>query len=289
MVSARSVALQPSIIMRLLARPLLAIVTFATTLGAQTVQYRAANGTIFRSQPDTGAVARARAARAQSPRSAGLLLALGLAQASVRQYREAIATFGDGIAIEPNNVLLHRWRGHRLLSTGQYGKSLADLSRGFALDSLNYDVLYHLGAVRFIRGEFAQAADAFRRAQPLAPNANELAGATDWLWMSLSRAGRRDEAQRALAPITDSLPITTATAYMQRLRLYRGLSTPEQVLTPADTASVQRSTLSYGVGNWYLSRGDSVNAKVWFQRAIAAGGWPAFGYLAAEQELKRLR
>lgn len=277
--------------MRLLARPLLAIaaVAAATTVGAQTVQYRAVNGTIFRSQPDTGAVARASAAQARNPRSVELLLALGLAQAGARQYREAIATFGNGIAIAPNDVLLHRWRGHRLLSTGQYDKALSDLSRAFALDSMNYDVLYHLGAVRFIRGEFSQAADAFRRAQPLSPNANELAGSTDWLWMSLSRAGRRDEARGALAPITDSLPVTTATAYMQRLRLYRGRSTPEQVLTPADTAPVQRSTLSYGVGNWYLSRGDSVNARVWFQRAVAAGGWPAFGYLAAEQELKRLR
>ena len=34
-------------------------------------------------------------------------------------------------------------------------------------------------------------AAAFARAQPMAPDAGELAGATDWLWMSLARAGRR--------------------------------------------------------------------------------------------------
>jgi tetratricopeptide (TPR) repeat protein len=266
-----------------------AIVVVASAVEAQTVQYRAMNGVQHMSQVDTGTVARAMAARRADPGNPDLILALGLAQAGVRQYREAIATFSDGIRIAPQNVVLYRWRGHRYLSTGQFSKSLADLTRGFALDSMNYDVLYHLGAVRFIRGDFTAAADAFRRAQPLAPNVNEFAGATDWLWMSLSRAGRGAEATRALGLTADTLKVTTATAYMQRLRLYRGLTTAEQAITPADTAAVQRSTLSYGVGNWYLTRGDTVSAKQWFQRAVDAAGWPAFGFLAAEQELKRLR
>ena len=256
---------------------------------AQTVQYRAANGTRFRAQPDTGSVRSAAAARTADPRNADLILALGLAQAGIRDYRSAIATFGEGMKLAPNNVLFLRWRGHRYLSTGQFSKSLVDLLRGFTLDSANYDVLYHLGAAHFVRGEFSEAADVFGRAQRLAPNPNELAGSTDWLWMSLSRAGRGEDASRALLPITDSLRITSATAYVQRLRLYRGQITPDQVIAPADTAGVQRSTLSYGIGNWYLTRADTANATRWFTRAIDAAGWPAFGYLAAEQELKRLK
>jgi hypothetical protein len=47
--------------------------------------------------------------------------------------------------------------------------------------------------------------------------------------------------------------------------------------------------LLYGVGNWYLVRGDTVRARDWFKRAVASGGWPAFGFLAAEAELARLR
>ena len=55
-----------------------------------------------------------------------------------------------------------------------------------------------LGAVRFAKGDFAGAAAAFARAQAMAPDGGELAGSTDWLWMSLSRAGRGAEAKAML-------------------------------------------------------------------------------------------
>ena len=85
----------------------------------------------------------------------------------------------------------------------------------------------------------------------------------------------------------DSLPTTNA--YAQRLKLYRGLIPADSVITPADTADVQVATLNYGVGNWYLVRGDTAQARRWFERAVASGGWPAFGFIAAEAELRRLR
>jgi hypothetical protein len=77
-------------------------------------------------------------------------------------------------------------------------------------------------------------------------------------------------------------------AYAQRLRLYRGLIPPDSVFTPADTADVQVATLSYGLGNWYLVRGDTTRARAWFERAIRSGGWPAFGFIVAELELRRM-
>ena len=133
----------------------------------------------------------------------------------------AIATFTRGLTIAPENAMLYRWRGHRYLSVRELDKAMADLTRGNRLDSTNYGVLYHLGIVRFAQGDFAGAADAFRRGQPRAPDANELAGSTDWLWMSLMRAGRAAEARAMLDRRPDSLP--TANAYTRRLLLYRVL------------------------------------------------------------------
>lgn len=256
---------------------------------AQSLQYRSATGVEFRSAPDTGGIARAEAALVADPNNVTKIIQLGLAQSAVRQYREAIETFTRGMKIAPDNPLLYRWRGHRYISIGEFEKALADLKRGNKLDPKNYDIYYHLGVAYFIRGEFADAASAFARGQPIAPNVNEFAGATDWLWMSLSRAGRGAEAQKALAPITDTLKVTTATAYAQRLKLYRGLSRPDEVFTPADTAALQVTTLSYGVGNWYLARGDTANARVFFQRAVAARGWAGFGFYAAQADLARIR
>jgi tetratricopeptide (TPR) repeat protein len=272
---------------QVLASLLGAAVAGALPAAAQSIQYRSPAGVEYRSQSDTGAIARAEKALAADPHNVQLIIQLGVALSGVRQYREAIQTFTRGLAEAPNDVMLYRWRGHRYLSVREFDRAGADLTRGLALDSTNYGVLYHLGIVRFARGEFAAAADAFRLAQPRAPDAGELAGATDWLWMSLSRAGKAAEAKAMLARRPDSLPVDNA--YARRLRLYRGEIGPDAVFTPADTADIQVATLSYGLGNWYLLKGDTATARNWFQRSIASGGWPAFGFILSEIELKRIR
>jgi len=253
----------------------------------QAVEYRSPAGIEYRSQPDTGAIARAESALASDPRNIDRIIALGIAQSGVRQYREAIETFTRGLQIAPNNALLYRWRGHRYLSTRQFDRAMDDLTRGARLDSTIYGIWYHLGIVRFTKGDFAGAVDAFTRALPIAPDSGERAGATDWLWMSLSRARRTADAQALLDRRPDSIP--GANAYMQRLRLYRGQVAPDSVFTPADTSDIAIATLSYGIGNWYLVRGDTTRARAWFERSIASGGWPAFGFIMSEVELRRLR
>jgi tetratricopeptide (TPR) repeat protein len=265
----------------------LAFMGAAPALRGQSVQYRSPAGVEYRSQADTGAIARAQAALAAEPRSVQRFIELGTAQSNARQFREAIETFTRGLAVAPNDALLHRWRGHRYLSVREFDRALADLSRGATLDSTIYGNWYHLGIVRFARGEFAQAAEAFARGQPRAPDAGELAGSTDWLWMSLSRAGRHAEARAMLARRPDSLPV--ANAYSRRLKLYRGEIGPDEVFTPADTADVQVATLSFGLGNWYLVRGDTARARSWFERSIKSGGWPGFGFILSEVELRRIR
>jgi hypothetical protein len=91
-----------------------------------------------------------------------------------------------------------------------------------------------------------------------------------------------------LASMPDS--VTRApVAYSQRLRLYKGEITPAAMFTPADTVDVQVATLSFGLGNWHLIRGDTVAARAQFTRAVASGGWPGFAFMASEAELARLK
>jgi tetratricopeptide (TPR) repeat protein len=264
------------------------IVAFAASSVAQgqSIQYRSPAGVEYRSQADTGAIARAESALAADPRNVDRIIALGVAQSGARQFREAINTFSRGLSLYPNNAMLLRWRGHRYLSVRQFDSAMADLTRGIQLDSTIYGIWYHLGVLRFARADFAGAADAFARAQPRAPDGNELAGATDWLWMSLMRAGRAADAAAMLARHPDSL--NSSNAYTQRLKLYRGEIDPNQLFTPADTSDIQVATLSYGLGNWYLVHGDTNRAREMFERSVQSGGWPAFGFIVSEIELDRL-
>ncbi|HWI16975.1 MAG TPA: tetratricopeptide repeat protein [Vicinamibacterales bacterium] len=260
---------------------------------AQPVQYRSQAGVEYRSLPETDAIKAARAAHSADPKNVNKIIELGIAQSGARQFREAIATFTKGLEIEPNNALLLRWRGHRHLSVREFDRAFADLSRGSKLDPSIYGNWYHLGIVQYLRGDFAGAADSFTKALPLAPDAGELQGSVDWLWMSLSRAGRSAEAKAMLDRKHDHQrpelkPVTNA--YTQRIKLYRGEIGPEAVITAADTDDTQIATLAYGLGNWHLVRGDKAQARKLFERSVqASGGWPGFGFIVSEVELQKLR
>jgi tetratricopeptide (TPR) repeat protein len=265
----------------------LGVAMLPPVMNAQSVQYRSPAGVSYVAQPDTGAIARAGAALSAEPRNIERIIQLGVAQSGARQFREAIQTFTRGLEIAPENPLLYRWRGHRYLSLRELDKAMADLTRGAQLDSTIYGIWYHLGIVRYARGDFNGAADAFARALPRAPDAGELAGSVDWLWMSLSRAGRSPEARALLQRRPDSL--ATTNAYARRLQLYRGEISADQVVTPADSGDVNIATLAYGAGNWHLLQGDTARARNWFQRSVQSGGWPAFGFIISEVELQRLQ
>ncbi|MEY4096007.1 MAG: hypothetical protein RLZZ53_3206, partial [Acidobacteriota bacterium] len=46
----------------------------------------------------------------------------------------------------------------------------------------------------------------------------------------------------------------------------------------------------YGLGNWYLVKGDKAKARQAFARSVqASGGWPGFGFIVSEIELRNLR
>jgi tetratricopeptide (TPR) repeat protein len=262
----------------------------ADQTGAQSVQYKSPAGVEYRSLPDTEALTTAKAALAADPRNVAKIIDLGVAQSGSRQYREAIATFTGGLEIEPNNALLLRWRGHRYLSVREFDKARADLTRGSTIDPSIYGNWYHLGIIQYIAGEFAAAAASFTKAQPIAPDPGELAGSTDWLWMSLSRAGRGAEAKAMLDRKLESRLQPIDNAYTRRLKLYRSEIGPDSVVTPADTDDLQIATLAYGLGNWYLVKGDKAKARESFERSVnTAGGWPGFGFIVSEVELRRLR
>ena len=103
---------------------LIAIAAAAMPAGAQSVQYRSPAGVEYRSQVDTGAIARAESALAVDPRNVDLIIQLGVAQSGARQFREAIATFTRGLTIAPDNALLLRWRGHRYLSVREFDRAM---------------------------------------------------------------------------------------------------------------------------------------------------------------------
>jgi hypothetical protein len=119
-------------------------------------------------------------------------------------------------------------------------------------------------------------------------NDDVTAGASDWLYMTLRRLDRRDEAAKVLEAIVAGMKIKDDQQYYDRLLMYKGLRKPEDLLN-AGGDPVSAATLAYGVGNWYLYEGRKDEAKAIFQRIITGPNWMPFGFIAAEAELARMK
>jgi tetratricopeptide (TPR) repeat protein len=232
---------------------LIATATLAASHAAgQSVQYRSPAGVEYRSQPDTGAIARAERALAADPRNPQRFVDVAVAQSGVRQFREAIQTLTRGLAVSPNNALLLRWRGHRYLSVRDFDRALADLTRGSRIDSTIYGIWYHLGIVRFERGEFAMAANAFRRAQPIGARRGRARG-VDRLVVDVTVARRprgRGEGDARAASLT-RFPIANAyRAASQALSRGDRARTMSSRPPTQRTFKSRRCRLAWGIGIW---------------------------------------
>jgi dipeptidyl aminopeptidase/acylaminoacyl peptidase len=252
-------------------------------------------------------LARAAAEFARDPSSADAAITLGRGHAALGQFREAIAVYTRALAPHPKDARLYRHRGHRHITVRALDAAVADLARAAELvagrpdepepdsdpsrpssTTLQFSVFYHLGLAHYLKGDFPAAERAYRRCLERARGSDDrLVSATDWLYMTLRRQGRAEEAARLLEPIHAGLGVTQDRAYLNRLLMYKGVYGPEDLLRAGGDA-LTRETYAYAVGNWYLYNGRRDEARAAFARAVAGPQWPAFGHLAAEADLARL-
>lgn len=161
---------------------------------------------------------------------------------------------------------------------------LKDVYKG----TLKSSTWYHYGLAHYLRGEFDEAADKYRTTLKFCVDDDMTVATVDWLFMSFRRAGRKDEAQALLDQTSLDMHINEP-SYYRRMQMYKGAMTPEELL---DLESADRRTLAtqgYGVGNWYLTEGDEAAAVRVFERILQKGDRFAFGTIAAETDLKRLK
>ena len=100
---------------------------------------------------------------------------------------------------------------------------------------------------------------------------------------------RKAEADKLLERISPKMEILENSSYHRRLLMYKGLEKPEALLDPANADGLTIATQGYGVGNWYFVNGDQARAREIFEKVVAGPNWSAFGYIAAEADLQRMR
>jgi tetratricopeptide (TPR) repeat protein len=248
-------------------------------------------------QPDDDAVIAARKKLAANPKDVSLVRALSQAQAGRRQYREAVATCTKGLAFAPRNADLYIERGHRELGLREFRIAERDLARAATRDPRKLDAFYHLGLSHYFQGEFVSAAESFRRALALAKNNDSVIDCSNWLYVSLQRAGKTADAAQVLKRITPDVKNTEPHLlfYLRLLRFYQGSLTEQALLPPKpadpnDTeAELSFDTVTYGVGNWHLyNNHDAKRATELFRQVVTGNAWNAWGFVGSETELTRM-
>lgn len=258
-----------------------------------------------------GALAAATADFVKNPDDVQNIVWVGRRLAYLSRYREAIEVFSRGVAKFPADARPLRHRAHRYITTRQFDKAIVDFEKASKLmtgkpnegepdgapgrrpspsATLKFNIYYHLGLAYYLKGDFAKALTAYRECMKYSTdNDDSLVATSDWLYMTLRRLGEKAEAEKVLGPIREGMNVLDNGAYYQRLLMYKGLRQPEQVLGSDEQDPLQIATQGYGVGNFYLVNGDTERAKAIFRRVVAGSQWAAFGFIAAEADLARLK
>ena len=246
----------------------------------------------------------------KSPDDADAIIWLGRRTAYLGRFRDAIDIYTRGLAKHPRDARLLRHRGHRYLTVREIDKAIVDLQKAAELirghqdevepdgepnarnvptSTLHFNVWYHLGLARYLKGDFAGAERAYRECLAVSrDNPDRLVAASDWLYLTLRRLGKESEAAALLTPITKDLAVIENTAYWNRLLLYKGEKTADELRASA-TTPVDAATYGYGIATWHLVNGRADLARSLYEENVGNPQWPAFGVLASEAELSRMK
>jgi tetratricopeptide (TPR) repeat protein len=247
----------------------------------------------------------AESAYAHTPGNADSIIWLGRRTAYPGQFQKAIAIFTRGIALHPRDARMYRHRGHRYITTRRFDLAVADLqhaadlvkgqpdqvepdglpnARNIPTGTLQFNIWYHLGLAHYLRGDLERALGAYAECMKVSRNPDTRVATTHWMYMTLRRLGREQDAAAVLTPMSGEMDVIEDEAYHRLLLFYKG-ELPVDSLVPPGDAPVSDVASAYGVGSWYLYNRRVQDAEQLYRRVLATGQWPSFGYIAAEADL----
>lgn len=221
----------------------------------------------------------------------------GRTLARLRRYDEAFAAYGEALRLSPNDAMILRYRGHNYINVRKLDLALADLTKaesiagagGPAENIDRFGIYYHLALAYYLKGDYAKAAQAYDGCVRTSKTDGDRVSCWAWQYPALVRAGRKADADALLAKLTPGMDVGENAAYLDRLLLFKGVRTEDEVAATLSAAPLNQSTAGYGLGLWHLLNGRPEKARPYFEKATASDTWQAFGYIASEMELKKMK
>ena len=155
--------------------------------------------------------------------------------------------------------------------------------------TLHFNIWYHLGLAHYLTGSYSRALDAYAECMKVSTNDDAIVATSDWMWMTLMRLNRKADAAKLLERISSKMEILENGSYHRRLLMYKGIEKPEALLDPGNADDLTIATQGYGVGNYFDVSGDRNRARQIFAKVVSGRQWNAFGFIAAEADLQRMK
>ena len=254
-------------------------------------------------------LAEAQASYDADPDTAENIIWLGRRLGYLGRYQDAIDVFSKGIELHPESFKLYRHRGHRYISVRDFDRAVSDLAKAAELtegvpDAVEEDgapnaqgiprstshsnIWYDLAFAYYLQGDFEKATSAWETCMEFSRvNDDMLVATADWQYMTYRRLGRDEDAAKVLEDIKEDMDVIENFSYRKRLLMYKGLVDPEELLDPG-ADDLDLATQGYGVANFYFVNGEVDKAREILDKVLEGTYWSAFGYIAAEADVKRM-
>lgn len=240
------------------------------------------------------------------------LIWVGRRLAYLGRYRDAIEVYTRGIEQHPDEPRLYRHRGHRWITVREFDRAVEDLQRaaemvagtddrvepdgqpneqGVPVSTLHFNVWYHLGLAHYLRGELEKALLAWQECRRVSKHPDTVVSTSYWLVNTMLRLGLEEPAREVLAGVEPRMGVIESTAYMNVLLLHKGVKSEDDLLgAGSEEHALENVTTAYGVGNWHVVNGRREEGfRIWERIVETSDRWAAFGYIAAEADLHRIR
>jgi lipoprotein NlpI len=199
---------------------------------------------------------------------------------------EALSNIQEAFSLQAATADLLKCSGEVRFTTGDFARSVTDLSRALAFQPGDHETLFFRGLSNYYLGKPKDAASDFRAAQTLAqdPAGRLRAGIWHALCARQSESDAADAGNQAEA--ASAWPAAA-------LGLFLRQRTPDELLREAHRQPAERIDTALAeaylyVGQHFLLAGDPVRAGVFLKRATEKGALHTFYHAAARHELARI-
>lgn len=243
------------------------------------------------------------------PNNAEAIIWMGRRTAYLGQYREAIRIFTEGISKFPEDPRMYRHRGHRYITLRKFDMAIEDFEQAKEMmrsmpdqvepdglpnelneptSTLKSNVYYHKGLAHYLKGEFDQAIQEYEEALELDLTDDMRIALIYWYYMTLKRSGNDFKAGEIIEPVNAETELIENEAYLNLILVFKGVFDANRLMETTEDA-LENATLGYGIGNWHYINGREDRAISIWENVYDTDHWAAFGYIASEAELARIR